>query len=69
MNRLETRLGRLEAKAPANLKPWERVIWDPECETLEEAKARDLPTGYDGNLIIVRIFTPESARKTQPPHE
>lgn len=66
MNRLETRLGRLEAKAPADLKLWEYVVWDPMLENLDEAKARDLPPGYDGNLIVVRLVSPESVRKDLP---
>lgn len=58
MNRLGSRLDRLEAKVPADLKPWERVIWDPECETLEEAKARDLPPGYGGQVVVVKLICP-----------
>ena len=69
MNALTRRMDRLEAKVPADLKPWECVIWDPECETLEEAKARDLPPGYEGQVVIVRLVTPESGRKGQPPRE
>ncbi|MEI6871751.1 MAG: hypothetical protein WCL08_05660 [Verrucomicrobiota bacterium] len=69
MNRLEARLDRLEAKAPADVTPWELVIWDPDCETLEEAKARDLPPGFDGHVTIVRLVAPGSVRKELARHE
>ncbi len=69
MNRLITRLDRLEAKAPAHLTPWELVLWDPDCETLEEAKARDLSPGFDGDVTIVRFVAPGSVREGLAPHE
>ena len=69
MNALTRRLDRLEAKAPADLKPWERVVWDPECETLEEAKARDLSPGFEGNVIIVRLVSPKRVHNGPAHHE
>ncbi|OXE35176.1 MAG: hypothetical protein CGW95_15470 [Phenylobacterium zucineum] len=67
---LKTRLDRLEEKAGGHdLMRLHVVIWDQELETEAEARARDLPPGYDGDVFIVRLVTPESVRKETARHE
>ena len=63
MNALSRRLDRLESKSPADPKPWARVIWNPDLETEAEAKARDLPDGFDGNVMVIRLVSPGSLAK------
>lgn len=66
---LRTRLDRLEARSPAKLKTWARVIWNPFVETEAEARARDLPPGFAGMVILRKIITPDPRAERTTDHE
>jgi len=51
------------------VKTWARVIWNPFVETEAEAMARDLPPGFDGNIIVRKIITPAPKAKATTGHE
>lgn len=62
---IRARVARLEAKTPpADDKPFRVLIWDPEAETLDEAKARERLADWPGELMVVELVgvEPEAAR-------
>ncbi|MEI6871750.1 MAG: hypothetical protein WCL08_05655 [Verrucomicrobiota bacterium] len=69
MNILSRRMDRLESKAPPTVKTWARVIWNPFVETEAEARARDLPPGFEGKVILRKIITPAPRAEGTTDHE
>ncbi len=69
MNPLTRRLDRLETKSPSKAAAWARVIWNPFVETEAEARARDLPPGFEGKVILRKIITPAPRAEGTTDHE
>lgn len=69
MNILSRRIDRLESKSPAKVTAWARVLWNPFLETEAEAMARDLPPGFNGNIVVRKIITPAPTSEGTTDHE